>query len=125
MGVECSEEEWAKEALVEIAARLKVSSGVMQQEIVVVIQPTFGLQEGEEQTSRRTEQSEFMSLVQRDARVGFGRCRSVRELRDGLLKRTVETGGEIVAAENVGKPSMSQGVVVLSDGRETPQCVCV
>ena len=50
-GVECAEEEWFEEALVEVSAGFELVSGLFEEEVAVAIQPTFCLEEGEEQAA--------------------------------------------------------------------------
>ncbi len=50
-GVEGAEEEWFEEALVEVSAGFELVSGLFEEEVAVAIQPTFCLEEGEEQAA--------------------------------------------------------------------------
>ena len=68
--VERAEEQRTQQTLMQLAARLELRGGVMQQKVEAMIEPALGLEKSEKKTAAGAEQGEFASFGRRGAERG-------------------------------------------------------
>lgn len=116
--VERTEEERAEELRVQCALLFENGCCVIKQEVTIVVEPPFRLEEREEEAAGRAEQREFDAFGTRGG-TGGRRC----ERGDGLLERVIKSCRKCIAFEDVAEARVSKRVIQFGNGGQGAQCV--